>query len=433
MVRPADRPVAVSTRLRSRLLSASATLLLLIPAASGSACAEIDAILPPANAPNIDLALAKTVNNAAPAEGATVTFTITVTNLGPFVATDVIAGDTLPTGLTYVSHNAAAGGFTMASGRWDVGNLAIGASAVLMITATVNSGTNGQAIVNRAGVLSSAFNDSIPLNNIASAALTVTNGAPPPPPPPPPPPGGSNVLWATSWAAGNRTDGGRLNEDLAFSTSILSVVARSSVTGLPTSWPTNVLRITFQGQNAQLVGATGLWAAPAAGAKLCFRFLAYNALPNGGGVANEHGMQSNLGDVHHFWQFFSPEANGSGTLGYGGSGAGGNNFATVPARRPMRFEECYTRTTGASARVELRVTDESTGQVYTNTHFLSQWGAAPSILVNREMTFSNEMDGFRTYYFGASGSSSGTGIGVYITGFAVCTDWCGVYSPGEGT
>ncbi len=256
-----------------------------------------------------------------------------------------------------------------------------------------------------------------------SASLSVTAA---------PPPGGATVLWATSWAAGNRTDGGRLNQDLAWSSTILSVVPKSTVAGLPASWPANLLRITYAGRDAQLVAATGLWAAPVAGAKLCFRFLAYNALPNGSGVSSEHGMQSNIGDLHHFWQFFSPESNGSGWLGYGGSGTSGSDFASVPARRPMRVEECYTRTTGTRARVELRVTDESTGQVFTNVDFLSNWGGGSAQLVGREMTFSNEMDGFRSYYFGASGSSNGTGVSIYVTGFAVCSDWCGVYRAGEG-
>ena len=260
----------------------------------------------------------------------------------------------------------------------------------------------------------------------------------PPPdttPPPPvdtttPPPSSGGVLFATAWDAGTRTDGGRLNQDLPYSSTILAVVPK--IAGLPASWPANLLRITFAARDAQLVGAVGQWAAPMAGAKVCFRFLTYNALPNGSGVAFEHGAQSNIGDLHHFWQFFSPESTGSGWLGFGGSGAGGNNFALIPARRPLRVEECYTRTTGTRARVELRVTDESTGQVWTNTHFGSNWGESPSTLVGREMTFATEMDGFRSYYFGASGSSGGSGVSVYVTAFAVCTDWCGPYRVGEG-
>ena len=193
-----------------------------------------------------------------------------------------------------------------------------------------------------------------------------------------------------------------------------------------------LLRINFAGQDAQLVGATGLWPAPAANQTIAFRFLAYNALSTGSGVANEHGMQTNI-NYQHFWQFFSPDAGGTGLLGFGGGGSGGNNFATVPAGVPMRFEWLLTRSaTGLSALVEIRVTNEATGQVFTNADFRSQWGEGPSVLVGRVLTFSTEMDGFRSYLFGASGSSTGAGVSVYVTGFAVCSDWCGANRAGEG-
>jgi len=246
-----------------------------------------------------------------------------------------------------------------------------------------------------------------------------------------------DVLFATSWSAATgsgahaRTDGGRLT-DYAWSSSILSVVSRSSVAELPTYWPTNALRIAYAGQAAQLVGAANAWPAPVAGATICFRFLAYNALAAGSAVANEHGMQSNVGAVHHFWQFFSPEANGSGFLGFGGSGTSGNDFATIPAGRPIRLEWCLTRTTGTRATVEIQLTDESTGQVYTNADFRGQWGEGSPVLIDRELSFSSESDGFRSYHFGASGSSNGTGS-IYVSGFAVCSDWCGAYAPGEGS
>ena len=50
-----------------------------------------------------DLVLTKTVDNAAPNVGDTVTFTITVGDLGPSDATNVSISDPLPVGLTFVS------------------------------------------------------------------------------------------------------------------------------------------------------------------------------------------------------------------------------------------------------------------------------------------------------------------------------------------
>ena len=71
----------------------------------------------------------------------------------------------------------------------------------------------------------------------------------------------------------------------------------------------------------------------------------------------------------------------------------------------------------------------------TGADFLTNWGEGPgSVLVeNYEMSFDSELYGFRSYLFGASGSSGGTGVGVYVSGFAVCSDWCGAYRAGEGS
>src|SRR5207302_1262545 len=50
-----------------------------------------------------DLAIAKTVANATPNVGDTVTFTVTLTDLGPGAASTVTVQDLLPVGLTLVS------------------------------------------------------------------------------------------------------------------------------------------------------------------------------------------------------------------------------------------------------------------------------------------------------------------------------------------
>ncbi|HRK73397.1 MAG TPA: DUF11 domain-containing protein, partial [Rhodothermales bacterium] len=83
----------------------------------------------------IDLSLTKVVNNATPVAGTSVTFTVTVRNDGPSPATGVNVKDLLPTGLTYQNFTTASGNYNNATGIWNVGNLAVNATANLQITA----------------------------------------------------------------------------------------------------------------------------------------------------------------------------------------------------------------------------------------------------------------------------------------------------------
>ena len=115
-----------------------------------------------------DLSLTKTVNNAAPALGSNVTFTVTVTNNGPLAASGVQVSDQLPAGLTFVSSTPSGGTtYNSATGVWNIGGLANGASATLTIVAT--AGTAG-TFNNTAQI--SAMNefdtDSTPGNSVAT-------------------------------------------------------------------------------------------------------------------------------------------------------------------------------------------------------------------------------------------------------------------------
>ena len=84
-----------------------------------------------------DLAVTKTVSDATPNVGDVITFTVTVTNLGPNTATSVQVTDVLPPGLTPVLTRVRRG--TFAAQVWDVGTLAPGASSTLTIIARVDS------------------------------------------------------------------------------------------------------------------------------------------------------------------------------------------------------------------------------------------------------------------------------------------------------
>ncbi|MDQ6531411.1 gliding motility-associated C-terminal domain-containing protein [Flavobacterium sp. LHD-85] len=89
-----------------------------------------------------DLSLTKTVNNTTPLVGSQVTFSLQVNNAGPQAADGVAVTDLLPSGYTYASYSATAGSYDSATGIWTVGNIAIGATHTLQITAVVNATGN---------------------------------------------------------------------------------------------------------------------------------------------------------------------------------------------------------------------------------------------------------------------------------------------------
>src|SRR5262249_35993628 len=68
-----------------------------------------------------DLALAKSVSNLTPNVGDRVTFTVTLTDLGPNAASGVTVQDLLPAGLSLVSFTPSRGTYTPATGVWNVG------------------------------------------------------------------------------------------------------------------------------------------------------------------------------------------------------------------------------------------------------------------------------------------------------------------------
>jgi uncharacterized repeat protein (TIGR01451 family) len=119
-----------------------------------------------------ELAVDKTVDNAAPAEGNMVTFTVSVTNNGPSGATGVQVTDVLPGGVSYDS-SSPIGVYDNVTGLWEVGAIIAGATETLTITVNVDPGTAGFAIVNTASLTASDQADPDPANNSDSASLQV--------------------------------------------------------------------------------------------------------------------------------------------------------------------------------------------------------------------------------------------------------------------
>ena len=131
-----------------------------------------------------NLSIVKTVNNAAPAVGSNVIFTLTVTNNGPNNATGVVVNDFLPDGMSYVSDDGA-GAYDSNTGLWTVGAVNNGSSATLHVTGSVD--LSGE-ICNTAQITAGTPLDPSPADNQATScinaprtadlAVTVTAGPP---------------------------------------------------------------------------------------------------------------------------------------------------------------------------------------------------------------------------------------------------------------
>jgi len=122
-----------------------------------------------------DLAVTKSDSSDPVVAGETLTYTLLVTNKGPSNATGVTVTDTLPSGVGYVSATASQGSCTQAGSvvTCELGTLASGTGATVIITVTVGSSTQ-ETITNTAGVTGTTA-DSTPGNNTDSEATTVLN------------------------------------------------------------------------------------------------------------------------------------------------------------------------------------------------------------------------------------------------------------------
>ncbi len=118
------------------------------------------------NAQLIDLSLTKTVNNANPDRGSTITLTTTLTNAGPSTATGITVRDAVPSGFTYQSGSASVGTYTNSNGIWTIPSLAAGATATLTMTLIVNTSNT------------TTFTAEVTAANQSDADSTPNNGAP---------------------------------------------------------------------------------------------------------------------------------------------------------------------------------------------------------------------------------------------------------------
>ncbi|WP_298781021.1 tandem-95 repeat protein, partial [uncultured Polaribacter sp.] len=116
----------------------------------------------------VDLSINKTVNTQNPVVGEEVTFTISVTNSGPGLATLIEIDETLPSGYSYVSHSTNTGVYDGFS-TWSIPSLSNGATETLTIVVKVEE--SGEYL-NTASITFLNEIDSNDTNNSSSAETT---------------------------------------------------------------------------------------------------------------------------------------------------------------------------------------------------------------------------------------------------------------------
>ncbi|MFC1717048.1 T9SS type A sorting domain-containing protein [Candidatus Poribacteria bacterium] len=118
-----------------------------------------------------DLAVDMSVDNDSPNVGDTIIYTIIVTNNGPDRATNFEITDLMPPGLAYASDNVN-GNYDSNTGVWTVDNLNSGVSAILIITAIVDTNTCADSITNTASITAVDQSDPDSSNNNDSTEIT---------------------------------------------------------------------------------------------------------------------------------------------------------------------------------------------------------------------------------------------------------------------
>ncbi|HJQ24061.1 MAG TPA: BACON domain-containing carbohydrate-binding protein [Blastocatellia bacterium] len=124
-----------------------------------------------------DLSVSQSASASSVLVGASVTYTITVTNNGPDAAQAITVTDNLPAAVTYASCTAN-GGTCGGSGNnrtISFASLGSGATATASINATVNCAVANGTVVNNVASVSSTTRDPASANNSATASFTASN------------------------------------------------------------------------------------------------------------------------------------------------------------------------------------------------------------------------------------------------------------------
>ena len=122
--------------------------------------------------PEADVQVIKRVSNFTPNKYDNVNWTITVYNVGPNVAKNVVVTDVLPNGLRYVSNAPPTGGkgtYSHTSNTWNVGTLEVGVRYELTITTQV---VDTGRITNEVNVTTSTYDTNL-TNNYDNETIDV--------------------------------------------------------------------------------------------------------------------------------------------------------------------------------------------------------------------------------------------------------------------
>jgi len=132
-------------------------------------------------APVADLSITKTGSPDPVTAGNNLTYTVTVTNNGPDIATSVTVTDNLPAETTFVSCSSTGGGVcgdSCNNRTVTFASLASGGSETITFVATVNCSVTDGTVISNTAKVSSSTSDPNTNNNSATATTTVSN--PPP-------------------------------------------------------------------------------------------------------------------------------------------------------------------------------------------------------------------------------------------------------------
>jgi uncharacterized repeat protein (TIGR01451 family) len=123
---------------------------------------------------DVDLEVTKTDFQADAVPGSSVTYTVTVTNLGPDTVTSLTLNDALPAALASPAFLPSAGSYDIGTGLWTGLSLGFGNSVTLMISGTIDPFARG-TLTNSATVTPpGGANDSNGANDVATDVDTLT-------------------------------------------------------------------------------------------------------------------------------------------------------------------------------------------------------------------------------------------------------------------
>ena len=131
-----------------------------------------------------DLAVTKTVATTSPYSpgieaGDSLTYTVSVTNKGPYDARNVVLNDSAPAGVTFTGCSSTVGTcvLTASGASLSLSSIANGGVATMKIQATLNFNVADQALITNTTAVNSTTFDPDPTNNSANASFTALNNS----------------------------------------------------------------------------------------------------------------------------------------------------------------------------------------------------------------------------------------------------------------